>query len=214
MAGPRYLAVEGPIGVGGTSLARRISERLGGEIVLDPFDRNPFIERFYENPARYALATQLAFLRARWEQQETIPGLLGRTVVTDYLFNRDDLFARITLPEDELALYRYYSAVLGPPRERPDLVVYLQAEPDVLLARITGRGRKYEAGIGEEYLRQVVNSYNHFFFHYKETPLLVVNTAEIDFVHNEKDLDALLAEIDRSRSGTRYYTASSRHPAS
>jgi len=208
MREPRYLAIEGPIGVGVTSLAQRIAERLGASAIIDPIEKNPFLPRFYEDPARHAFITQMAFLSIRWEEQQKIADLLGRHIVADFLFARDALFARMTLPDDEFAIYSYYAGLLTPKPPDPDLVIYLQAKPETLMARIATRGREYERSISEEYLRQVVNAYNHFFFHYKETPLLVINTAEIDFVHNEQDLDDLLGEIDRSRSGTRYYTAS------
>jgi len=211
MSEPRYLSVEGPIGVGATSLAERIARRLNSETVFDEAGKNPFLRLFYQEPARYALPAQLAFLRIRWEQQLRIAKLLGRHIVSDYLFARDALFARMTLTDDEFALYSYFAGQLKPAPPKPDLVIYLQANAETLMERITKRAREYEQGIELDYLRQVVETYNHFFFHYKETPLLVINTAEIDFVNNESDLDYLLEEIERSRAGTRYYVAT-KHP--
>ena len=212
MSEPRYLAVEGPIGVGATTLATRIARRLDAELILDPSDRNPFLERFYQEPARYALPTQLGFMRARWEQQQGIAAIAGQSVVSDYLFARDALFARLTLTDEEHALYTFCAGQLTPAPRRPDLVIYLQAEPDTLQARIRARGRPYEEDMGLDYLTQVVNAYNHFFFHYHETSLLVINTTEIDFVNSGQDLDYLFEEISRTRGGTRYYVASGQKP--
>jgi deoxyadenosine/deoxycytidine kinase len=207
MSEARYLAIEGPIGVGATSLAKGIARRLNSELVLDQAEKNPFLRLFYQDPARYALPTQLGFLRIRSQQQRKIPEMLGRHIVSDYLFARDALFARMTLTDEEFDLYSYYASLLKPAPPKPDLVIYLQANPEILMERITKRGRDYERGIELSYLQQVVDMYNQFFFHYKETPLLVINTAEIDFVHDSADLTYLLEEVDRSRAGTRYYSA-------
>ena len=213
MSEPRYLAVEGPIGVGATSLAKGIARRLNSELILDQVEKNPFLRLFYQDPARYALPTQLAFLRIRWEQQQPVVENLGRNIVSDYLFARDALFARMTLTDEEFGLYSYYASLLKPPPPKPDLVIYLQANPDILMERIARRGRDYEQGIELAYLQQVVETYNQFFFHYTETPLLVINTAEMDYVHDVTDLTYLLEEVDRTRAGTRYYSAS-KQPAS
>jgi deoxyguanosine kinase len=206
MSEPRYIAVEGPIGVGATSLATRLADRVNAQLILDPGEKNPFLERFYGDPVRYALPTQLSFMRSRWEQQAQILAPSDEPIVSDYLFARDALFARLTLTDEELGLYGFCAGQLGAPT-KPDLVIYLQAEPDVLMKRIATRGRPYEESLGEDYLSRVVNAYNHYFFHYTETSLLVINTAEIDFVNNEQDLDRLFEEIDRTGGGTRYYVA-------
>jgi deoxyadenosine/deoxycytidine kinase len=206
MSEPRYIAVEGPIGVGATSLATGIARRLNCELFLDEADKNPYLRLFYQDPARYALATQLAFLRIRAEQQKRLEATVGRPIVSDYLFGRDALFARMTLTDEEFSLYAYFAALVKSP-PKPDLVIYLQATPDILIRRIQQRARDYEQGIEPAYLQQVVEAYNQFFFHYEETPLLVINTAQIDFVNDEADLTYLLEEIDRSRAGTRYYAA-------
>ena len=212
MSESRYISVEGPIGVGATSLATRLSERVGAKLMLDPGDGNPFLERFYAEAERYALHTQLAFMSERWNQQVEIAQHAGQRLVSDYLFARDALFATLTLTEEEHKLYEFCASQLGAP-VKPDLVIYLQAKPDALLERIGARGRPYEENIGVEYLERVVEAYNHFFFHYDETPLLVINTSEIDFVNNPPDLENLFNEIARTQGGTRYYVALGDVPA-
>lgn len=210
MSEPRYVAVEGPIGAGATTLAHGVASRSGGKLFLDRVEENRFLERFYADPRRYALPSQLAFLWSRWDQQRDIARHAGMNVVSDYAFARDDLFAGLTLDDDEYDLYRAYAAALRPEPPEPGLIVYLQADPDTLLRRLEARGRAFEREITRVYLEQVVKVYNGFFFHYTRTPLLVVDTNNIDFVNDGQDLDDLLREIDRSRVGTRYYTIQSR----
>ena len=205
---PGYIAVEGPMGSGTTTLALKIAERLGHQTILDQFAANPYLERFYRDPEQFALATQLSFLRTRLEQQKELVGMLGDNVISDYLLARDELYAGIALTEEELDLYQYYFGHLHPSPPKPDLVVYLQATPEALMNRIDRRGRGFEVDVQIAYLRRLIEAYNSFFFHYNETPLLVINTTEIDYVHSEIELDYLLEEINRTRTGTRYYVVS------
>ena len=205
---PGYIAVEGPMGSGTTTLALKIAERLGHQTILDQFAANPYLERFYRDPEQFALATQLSFLRTRLEQQKELVGMLGDNVISDYLLARDELYAGIALTEEELDLYQYYFGHLHPSPPKPDLVVYLQATPEALMNRIDRRGRGFEVDVQIAYLRRLIEAYNSFFFHYNETPLLVINTTKIDYVHSEIELDYLLEEINRTRTGTRYYVVS------
>jgi deoxyadenosine/deoxycytidine kinase len=201
----RHIAVEGPIGVGKTALVSLLCDRLGARPVLAPSD-NPFLDGFYADPRRYALQTQLAFLFGRYQQRDELrqEELFARGVVTDYLFARDRLFARINLHRDELALYDKIYALLDDAMPRPELVVYLQARTDVLHERLrrSGEGRR----VPREYVARVNEAYAEFFFHYQEGPLLVVNTSEIDFVAHREDLDELVAVIRRHRSGVHHYS--------
>ena len=206
---PAYIAIEGPIGSGTTTLANSISARLGHEVILDRYEENPYLPRFYTDPPRYALSAQLAFLRIRLEQQKTLAAMAGRNIVSDYMLARDRLYARVTLAQEEFDLYEYYSAHLQPTTMVPDLVVYLQATPEALLDRIDRRGRPFEDDVQTEYLRRLIEEYNSFFFHYTETPLLVINTTEIDYAHSKIELDYLIDEIHRTKVGTRYYVVSS-----
>jgi deoxyadenosine/deoxycytidine kinase len=207
----RYIVVEGPIGAGATSLARSIAERLRSDAVLDETEKNPFLRRFYNEPERYALQVQLAFLRNRWEQQKLLPADRLSGVIVDYLFDRDNLFARLTLRDDEFAVYSFFAGLLQPAPRVPDLVIYLQATPQTLAERIAKRARPYEQGMGQEYLQHIVQTYNRCFFHFTAAPLLVINTEEIDFVNSENDLDYLIQKIERSQSGVSYYVAEKRH---
>ncbi len=204
----RYLVVEGPMAVGTTTLAERISEHMGYDLALDPHDENPYLERFYEEPSRYALPTQLAFLRARWEHQKRLARMGDRNIVSDYLFVRDELFAQLTLTDEEYELYEYFLEQISPQPPVPDLVIYLQASAETLMERVSRRGRLFEANIPIDYLRKLSEVYNRFFFHYTATPLLVINTTEIDFESSGIELKYLMEEIQRTRAGTRYYTAS------
>ena len=211
---PRYLVVEGPLGSGTTTLATIISNELGYELVLDPHEDNPYLARFYDDPATHALPTQLSFLHVRWEQQKRLAGTLGdqTTVVSDYFFARDELYAQMTLTEEEYALYEYSAGHLQASPPVPDLVIYLQATAETLFKRISQRGRRYEEGLRVDYLRRLTDVYNQFFFHYDQTPLLVVNTTDIDYVNSASELRYLLCEIGRIRAGTRYYVASGDKP--
>lgn len=202
----RYIAVEGVIGVGKTTLTKRLSKSLDAAILLEVVEENPFLARFYDDPDAYAFQTQMFFLLSRYRQQLELSqrDLFAESVVADYIFAKDQIFATINLAEEELALYRTIVPLLEARLHRPDLVVYLQATTDVLLDRIKRRGRTFERDISREYLETLADAYNHFFFHYNETPLLIVNTNEMNLVSNDDDYDRLLAMIASHTSGTRY----------
>jgi deoxyadenosine/deoxycytidine kinase len=204
---PRYIAIEGPIGVGKTSLAELLAQRLQAQAVLEVTEENPFLKDFYRDMRRYAFQTQLYFLLSRYRQQQELLqfDLFRQRLVCDYLFARDRIFAYLTLDDNELALYEKLHLLLEPRVPRPELVIYLQAEVETLYRRITMRGRAYEREIPKDYLEDLVEAYNHFFFHYTETPLLVINTTEIDFVRRKEDLEDLIKQIAEVKRGTRYY---------
>lgn len=205
-ARPRFIVVEGPIGVGKTTLAHRLADHYGHPVLLEPASTNPFLDRFYREGRRHALPTQLYFLLNRARQMADLPqhDLLGPTLIADFLLEKDDLFARLTLDDHEYALYRqiYDSLDIRPPR--PDLVVYLQAPVNVLLARIRRRGVDYERTIESDYLEALNRAYTEFFHYYEAAPLLVVNAAEIDFAHNDTHFGALLVQLE-SMNGLRQY---------
>ena len=204
---PRYIAVEGPIGVGKTTLTQRLAERLGGRLLLEPVEENPFLPAFYEDARKNAFQTQLFFLLSRFQQQQQLfqQDLFTQGTCSDYLFAKDRIFAALTLDQHELALYERLYEALQPRVVKPDLVIYLQARTEVLLRRISRRGRGYERDIDPDYVEALAAAYNDFFFHYEETPLLVVNTSDIDLVANEGDLEALATVIRRHRQGTQHY---------
>lgn len=204
---PRYIAVEGPIGVGKTSLVEMLAERLQARAVLEAVEENPFLKDFYRDMRRYAFQAQLYFLLTRYRQQLELMqfDLFRQRLITDYLFPRDRIFAHVILDDHELALYEKIHALLETRIPNPDFVIYLQADVDALYKRITIRGRAYERDIPRAYLEDVVQAYNHFFFHYDKSPLLVVNTTEIDFVKRKGDLEDLIAQIQSIKQGTRYY---------
>ena len=214
----RFIVVEGPIGVGKTSLARRLGQSLGGQLVLEQADQNPFLERFYKNPRAAAFQTQLFFLFQRARQLEDVrqEDLFGAVRVADYLLEKDRLFARVTLDDAEYALYErvYERIVVDAPK--PDLVVYLQAPVDVLVDRIAKRGIRYEQHIERGYLEKLTQAYARFFHSYDASPLLIVNSAAIDPVNNDGDYQQLFAEISKTRRGRHFFNpaGSSLLPAS
>lgn len=203
---PGYIAVEGPIGVGKTTLASKLAQTFGYPLLREPVSENPFLDRFYREGRRHALPTQLYFLLHRARQVADIRGddLLGSTLVADFLMEKDELFARLTLDEAEFALYKQIQQNLAIAPPRPDLVIYLQAPTGVLLQRIRHRGIDFEQEISADYLNTLINSYTEFFHFYNDAPLLVVNATEIDFANNAAHFEALLTQIV-SMDGPRQY---------
>ncbi|MBF8261600.1 MAG: Deoxynucleoside kinase family protein [candidate division NC10 bacterium] len=207
MPNPRYIVVEGPIGVGKTSLAEMLAERLQARKLLEGPEENPFISHFYTDMRRYAFQTQLYFLLNRFRQQQELVqfDLFKQSLVSDYLFAKDKIFAYLTLDDNELALYERLHPLLEMRVQKPDLVLYLQASTEVLMRRIQMRARAYERELDRTYLEDVNAAYNHFFFHYSVTPLLVVNTNDIDFVKHKEDFEDLVKQVETVRAGTHYY---------
>ena len=206
---PRYIAVEGPIGAGKSSLAEILATELGARLVCENAGENPFLASFYKDPRRFALSTQLFFLLQRYGQQSEFlqAGLFEQGgVVSDYFFAKDRLFATLNLSPEELALYDRVYQALRPRVAAPDLVVYLQARTDVLLGRIDKRGRSEEKGIRPDYLREVARAYAEFFFSYGDGPLLIVDASEIDFVNNADDRAALLDVIGKTHAGINHWS--------
>jgi deoxyguanosine kinase len=203
----RYVVVEGPIGVGKTSLARRLGKSFGCELVLEQDAENPFLERFYRDPKSAAFQTQLYFLfqRARQLQDIRQADLFEKVRVADYMLDKDRLFARLTLDEQEYALYEQVYARLAIDAPAPDLIVYLQAPVDVLLDRIARRGIAYEQQIERRYLERLNDAYARFFLEFDAAPLLIVNAADIDPLGSEADYEGLLAEVVRPRKGRHYF---------
>jgi deoxyguanosine kinase len=203
----RYIVVEGPIGVGKTALTRALAKRFAARTVFEIVEENPFLASFYQDRNKYAFQTQLFFLLSRFKQQQELfqQDLFSQSTVSDYLFAKDRIFASITLDPNELALYERVYEHLGPRVMKPDLVIYLQARLDVLLARIRKRGREFERKFDPEYLAELSRTYNDFFHRYDETPLLVINTSDIDFVDSEKDFEELIRALGSVKAGTHYY---------
>ena len=203
----RHIAVEGPIGAGKTSLARRLAERLGADLLLELPGENPFLARFYQDMTRYALPTQLFFLFQRARQLGALaqPDMFGRPTVADFLLDKDPLFASITLSADEMALYQKIYDALRPQAPAPDLVIYLQAQPQVLIERVRRRAADFERGIGEEYLALLAEAYARFFYHYAAAPVLIVNSENLNFVERDADFDLLLARMRAMKSRREYF---------
>jgi deoxyadenosine/deoxycytidine kinase len=208
----KYIVTEGPIGVGKTSLTSLLAEKLGAQLILERAEDNPFLADFYNDPERYRFQTQMFFLLSRFSQQREMaqPDLFTRITISDYLFDKDRIFAYLNLDENELALYEQFYKIIEPKIVRPDLVIFLQADTETLLRRIKLRARPFEKEISHDYIAIVNEAYNHFFFRYSETPLLVINTSDIDFVRRQEDLDDLLRQILSMKQGTQYYVPMSR----
>lgn len=192
-----FIAVEGVIGVGKTSLAKLLTERHNARLVLEQFADNPFLPKFYQNRERYAFPTQMAFLASRFKQQQNMlsKDLFQHMTVSDYIFEKDRIFARLNLDDDELALYDSIFNIMAGISAQPDLVIYLQSSVDRLLENIRQRDRDYERYITRSYLQDLSDAYNHFFYHYNKSPLIIINTSEIDFVSNAKHLDYIEEQI-------------------
>ena len=207
MAKAKYIVVEGPIGVGKSSLAKILANEFQARTIFERVEDNPFLPKFYKSREIYAFQNQTFFLLNRYQQQMELAqqDLFNQNTVSDYLFAKDQIFASLTLSAEELNLYQQIYALLNTRVPKPDLVVYLQARPEVLYKRVKKRDKKYERSVTFEYLSEVSQAYNQFFFHYDETPLLVVNTSGIDFVLSSKDLADLIKEINTMGSGTQHY---------
>lgn len=192
-----FIAVEGVIGAGKTSLAKLLAERRQARLVLEEFEDNPFLPKFYEDRDRYAFQTQLAFLASRFKQQQhmTTQDLFHRFTISDYIFEKDRIFARLNLKEDELALYDTIFNIMTGIAIQPNLIVFIQSSVDRLMENISKRGREYEQHITGDYLRDLNNAYNHFFYHFNKTPVIFINTTEIDFVNNPEHLAYIEEQI-------------------
>lgn len=204
----RHIAIEGVIGAGKTTLASMLGTTLSANVVLEKFDENPFLRDFYRDPDRYAFQTQIFFLLTRYKQQRELfqADLFHRFLVTDYIFEKDKIFAYLNLQDEELKLYETLVASIEHSIPSPDIVIYLQSSVPRLLANIRGRARAYEAEISEQYIKDLNEAYNYFFFRYKTTPLLIVNASEIDFVNNREQYEDLVREIFRpNRAAVEYY---------
>lgn len=192
-----FIAIEGVIGAGKTSLAHLLAERRSARLVLEEFEENPFLPSFYKDPERYAFQTQLAFLSSRFRQQQHLKSkdLFHDLVISDYLFEKDRIFARLNLSGDELALYDSIYNIMSSISARPSLVIYIQSSVDRLMENIHERGRTYEQDISKNYLEELTNAYNHFFHHYTKSPLVILNATEADFVNDEQQLDYIEHQI-------------------
>ena len=207
MSDPRFIVIEGPIGVGKTTLAHRLAETFGSELLLEGAAENPFLERYYEDPRAGALPTQMFFLfqRARQMQELRQADMFEPVRVADFMLEKDRLFAELTLDDNELQLYEQAYELLTMDAPRPDLVIYLQAPEEVLLQRIAKRARRGEEHIGANYLRRIMDGYARFFYDYDATPLLIVNAAEIDLAESDEDYIMLLEQIRGIKRGRHYF---------
>jgi deoxyadenosine/deoxycytidine kinase len=210
----KYIAIEGVIGVGKTSLARKIKEKLTANIIFEQFEQNPFLEKFYNDRKRYAFQTQMFFLINRYKQQQGLQqeDLFSKFLVCDYIFEKDRVFAYLNLSGEELKLYESIFPLLNRSLRKPDLVVYLQSNVDRLMYNIKSRGRRIERNLTRSYIDELSEAYNYFFFRYTSTPLLIVNSTELDFVNNESDFNELFKQIFREdRAFTEYFKPESRN---
>jgi deoxyguanosine kinase len=199
----RYIAIEGVIGAGKTSLALQLGDAIGGRLFLEEFEENPFLEDFYKDPEHYAFQTQVFFLLSRYRQQERIMqyDLFEHRIIADYMFNKDRIFATLNLNDKEMSLYNMAAHILEKKIVKPDLAIYLRASTERLLRLIQNRARKYEKNIQREYIESLNRLYDEYFWNYAGTPLLIINTDNIDFVNNENHFKQILIEISKHRKG-------------
>jgi len=204
---PYHIAIEGTIGVGKTSLAGLLGDRLEAKLILEEFEENPFLVDFYKNSERYAFQTQLFFLLSRYRQQQQLQqtDLFTKTLISDYMFVKDRLFAALNLNDKEMSLYNSVSRILEKNVTSPDMVIFLQSDTDRLMQNIKLRGREYEKLIDWKYIDALNQMYNEYFFRYDESPLLIINTNDIDFVNNQNDLEEIIKFIRTPGEGTRYF---------
>jgi deoxyadenosine/deoxycytidine kinase len=203
-----YIAIEGVIGAGKTALAHMLSERLFARLVLENFEDNPFLPKFYEDPEQFAFQTQIYFLLSRYKQQQELfqTDLFHSHIVSDYIFEKDKIFAYLTLRDDELRLYENLLSTIERTIPQPDLVIYLQSSVDRLMDNIKKRGREMEKNMSEEYIKELNEAYNYFFFRYKSSPLLIVKSTDLDFVNNQDHFEDLLVQILRpNKAPVEYY---------
>jgi deoxyadenosine/deoxycytidine kinase len=199
----KYIAIEGVIGAGKSSLAQLLADKLKANIILEEFEENPFLQKFYDDRKRYAFQTQMFFLINRYKQQQQLKqqDLFSSITVSDYIFDKDKIFAYLNLSVEELKLYESIFPLLERDIPKPDLVIFLQSSIDRLIANIKKRGRSFEKNLTRQYLVELSEAYNNFFFKYSNTPLLIVNTSDIDFVSNEEDFEELYSQIFREDRG-------------
>lgn len=199
----KYIAIEGVIGVGKTSLALQLVDAIGGRLFLEEFEENPFLEEFYKDPEHYAFQTQIYFLLSRYRQQEQIMqyDLFEHRIIADYMFNKDRIFATLNLNEKEMSLYNMVANILEKKIVKPDLAIYLRASTDRLMRLIQSRGRKYEKNIQRDYIDALNRLYDEYFWNYAGTPLLIINTENLDFVNNETHFKQVLIEISKHTKG-------------
>jgi deoxyguanosine kinase len=202
-----YIAIEGVIGAGKTSLAKLLGERLNGQVVLEESEKNPYLPDFYRDPQRFGFQTQLFFLITRYRQLLDLPqtDLFHKYLIADYIFAKDKIFAFLNLERRDLILYERVAVLMEKELPKPDLVLYLQSNTERLMNNIRKRKQPYEKNISLDYLKRLNEAYNDFFFRYSETPLLVINTSEIDFVNNVEDLNDLIHQINNPPVGIKYY---------
>ncbi len=202
-----YIAIEGPIGVGKTSLVKLLAEKLEARTILEQFEENPFLTDFYDDPERFAFQTQLYFLLQRYQQQQELRqvDIFHNLLITDYMFVKDRLFASLNLSEKELPLYETVANLLERNVINPDLVVYLQADTDTLMKNINIRKRSFEKNMSRDYIDALNQVYNEYFFRYQDTPLLIINSNNIDFVNNKKDLKEIINVIRQPITGTKFF---------
>jgi deoxyadenosine/deoxycytidine kinase len=205
-----YIAIEGPIGVGKTSLAKLLSKRLSAKLILEKFEDNPFLSEFYDDPARFAFQTQLFFLLQRYQQQQDIRqvDMFHNLLISDYMFIKDRLFASLNLDDKEMNLYDSIATMMERNVINPDLIIYLQADTSTLMKNIDKRARDFENNISYDYINALNEIYTEYFFRYNDTPLVIINTNNIDFVNNADDLDQVIEYISQPVSGTKFFNPS------